>query len=272
MKPFKFSIDEIKKHKAYFVKLLLNGEASKLLNIGLENDIALVPGATIESLKKINPRLPSILIISLPRSGSTYLQNSLIKSFGYIGIPEKFSSTNTETLSIHFYWLKINGLISRVHNLPTDQVIKSINAVSPGKIIFLQRNSIDAAFSLFVRQYYNPRKLDKKDQKNILEENTLVDKFTFFEFMNKTILENDTFLKSWERRISQIEHNITVLQYEHLYQNTEESFQKLSNDLGLRKTLTPIEKSIISNWQVPLSTRLRSRYQTWIDEIINQTE
>lgn len=238
--------------------MLFSSQAEKLVDLCLEKKFSVVPGWRYEGLTKLNRDLPSVLIIAMKRSGSTYLLRAFNKA-GWLDIPYVHVEQAPDVVNRNAGWMAANGFVMRIHSLPSDQVIGAIKAFRPKHVIFLYRDPMDAAFSLFVRKFYNPAGLDKH---TAIPEHQSVDQETFTAFIEEATKANASFLQRWKTRLPELSRPIIAMRYEDFYRDKEKNFGRLSDHLGIRIDPPPRDDS--TNWQGPLTARLKDRYAEWL--------
>jgi len=106
------------------------------------------------ALVERNASLPSILIIAMPRSGSTYLRDSVMETWGYKNYLCYNSNDRGFTDCDGLYSRKLGrgGLIARMHSEANPSELEKIEQSGVTKIVLLFRNPIDSTVSLLRRE------------------------------------------------------------------------------------------------------------------------
>tara|TARA_E500000318_G_C3535440_1_gene202357 strand:- start:349 stop:1179 length:831 start_codon:yes stop_codon:yes gene_type:complete len=107
-----------------------------------------------QALLERNASLPSALIIALPRSGSTYLRDSIIKTWGYKNYLCYVANSQgfTECDGLYSQKLGSGGLIARMHSEAKSFELEKIEQSGCSKIVLLFRNPIDSTVSLLRKE------------------------------------------------------------------------------------------------------------------------
>ncbi|WP_193180204.1 sulfotransferase [Nisaea sediminum] len=147
------------------------------------------------ALLERNPNLPSVLIVALPRSGSTYLRDSVINTWGF----KNYLCYNsnelgfTECDGLYSSKLGLGGLISRMHSEAKAAELEKIEQSGISKLVLLIRNPIDSTVSLLRREG-----LENPDQDRA----------------KQLVRQNITWLRDWKDQKDRLKDRCLVLRYE----------------------------------------------------------
>ena len=246
---------------------LASGNAERALGLCLENNVSCLHGSSIERLRAMRRDQPSFLLIAMRRSGSTYVAKSVQTSAGYLNIPYSRVADDDTALNHRLNWLKLGGVMARIHSRPTPQVLDAIGSLGPVRLMVLQRDPVDAAFSLYVRRRYNPRRID--EDKSPLSVNRLetVPKNLFMDFMEPAIEDFRAWSMEWTAQRHRIFPMAIHTDYASFYKHETTGFAEIQAHLNLVDRIVPMARNTISNYQRDLTTERGEIYREWLTEL-----
>ena len=187
--------------------------------------------------KKI--KIQPIFISSIPKSGSTFLENSLVNNDFYnarilIGDKKKIREhlLPPETFS---YFLFRQNSIYKTHIDPVNQNIEILKKNNFKKILLNYRHPCDT----FVSLYYYEKKTPSWKSRDLFYSKSLINNFTFNTFFECNI---DKFLKyyfwwidNWKKKLNENNIDYIEIRYEDLLQCKATCLDRISNfyDLSL---------------------------------------
>ena len=173
----KFSPEEVEDLLRHFLRNNQIQEIQKLYRLGSEEKLPR-NSSMVHIVKQLTHLLGArgseqdfqlpIFIFSANRSGSIYIRNSLIKSFGYTelrGFRKRSDMIGKDRFSDFGGGLSplngFPGFISNVHLFPSAENLQGVGRlIKRAHLIFLFRHPLASLFSYFYRMSYMPKKSD----------------------------------------------------------------------------------------------------------------
>ncbi len=248
-------------------RALAAGDAEEAFRLCLENNTSCLHGTSIERLRAVRRNQPPFLMIAMRRSGSTFIAKSVQVSGGYINVPFSRIAEDDLSLNQRLSWLKLGGVMSRVHSRPTPEVLNAIASVGGVRVLLLVRDPVDAAFSLFVRRRYNPRQLDEDASEISATRQKTLSRDHFMAFIEPAIDDYRSWLAEWDAVFPLESVECRRADYARFYVDVRAGFSALQAYLGLPGPILPLERGTITNYQRGMTEEKAREYATWLDEL-----
>jgi hypothetical protein len=196
-----------------------------------------------------------IFIFSVTRSGSIYIRDSLIKSFGYTHL-RGFTGRSVLMGEVGFndfrgglsYLNGFPGFITNCHLFPSAENIQGVaRLIKRAHLIFLLRHPLGSLFSYFYRLAYRPRKIDDRNMFHASEDEKIL-------FLNKMLQDNlkeyREFYEGWFKILKNNRDSFSVICYEDYESNLDQAVEVIANTIGLDSSIIQFaEKNSKTNYQ-----------------------
>jgi hypothetical protein len=243
----KFSPDDVADLFMYFLRNNQLREVQKGLRLVSDGKLAST-GSMVETVLVLTKLLGSrgseqdfqlpIFIFSVTRTGSIYIRDSLIKSFGYTqlrGFTDRpFSLGESSFGDFGGSHAQLNGLpgfITNCHLFPSAENLRGVARLSQrAHLIFLLRHPLGSLFSYFYRLSYKPREKDFVNMVHASED----DKKKFLTKILKVNLEGySEFYEGWFKILKANRDTFSVICYEDYEEDYEQAVRVICNKIGL---------------------------------------
>jgi hypothetical protein len=196
-----------------------------------------------------------VFLFSTSRSGSIYIRNSLMKSYGYVelrGVLDRPSTISEigfqdfgggdESLNGHC------GFITNCHLLPTPENIKALAVLSKrAHLIFIFRHPLASLFSFYYRIAHKPR---FRDDQTIFIKTEDKKRDFLLEVLNNNYVDYLYFYERWLKIIKTNDKMFTIICYEDFEDNLDEAIETIVKNIGLDPgRIQFVEKNLATNYQ-----------------------